>query len=112
MDILRTESLPPGEDAHVLGNTIVVRNKLPQIYEVLCALHELGHTLLHAKCIGYRISDDLLVRKQEREAETLATLVLHPTLKDYKTEQEFVLNSGLPHSSAKLRINFYRRTGV
>jgi hypothetical protein len=112
MKILRTESLPEGEDAHVLGNTIFVRSKLARIYETLCALHELGHSLVHAKCIGYRVSDELLVRKQEREAETFATLVLHPSLQDYKDEQDFIALSGLPAASAKLRINFFRRTGI
>lgn len=112
MKILRTESLPEGEDAHVLGNVVFVRDKLPKIYEVLCVLHELGHNILHAKCIGYRVSDELLIRKQEREAETFATLVLHPSLKDYATEQDFISMSGLPAASAKLRINFFRRTGI
>jgi Zn-dependent peptidase ImmA (M78 family) len=99
-------------DAEILGEVIFVRKELPDMYKLLCIGHELGHHVLHAKCIGYRITDKVLVKRTEREAETFASLILFPNLDAYESEQEFMKKSGLPPKTAKLRIQYFRRTGV
>ncbi len=90
---------------------IVVRDE-DASKENLRILHELGHVFLHSMCIGFYQMDDVVVRKKEREAQTFATLVLFPSLDNFETEKEFILRSGLPEQTAKLRINFFRKTGI
>lgn len=107
----RVESLQGAEAALLNDMIVVVRNGNPFI-ERLRVLHELGHHYLHSLCIGYYQTDKIMVIKQEREAETFAALILFPSLEKIETEKEFIITSGLPEKTAKLRINFWRRTGI
>jgi Zn-dependent peptidase ImmA (M78 family) len=99
-------------DAAIIGNVIFVRKNITPLYRNICVLHELAHHLIHAKCIGYRIEDKVLVSRDEREAETFAALVLFPSLKDYETEKQFKQESLLPPRTARARINYWKRTGI
>ena len=111
MILERVDSLPHGV-ATIYGEMIiVVKNENPSV-EKLRILHELGHVFLHSMCIGFYQMDDFIVKKKEREAQTFASLILFPTIDNFETEQDFIQQSGLPPKTARLRINFFRRTGI
>lgn len=111
MKLERVDSLTHGVAA-IYGDMIIVKKDENPFVEKLRILHELGHVYLHSMCIGYYQLDDVVVRKKEREAQTFATLVLFPSIDTFETERDFILQSGLPPKTAKLRINFFRRTGI
>lgn len=104
--------LPEHIEAVLYGSTIVVRKGIDPFKEKLYIYHEMGHHYLHSLCIGYYQTDKIMVIKQEKEAETFATLILFPSMERIETEKDFIMTSGLPEKSAKLRINFWKRTGI
>lgn len=104
--------LPDDVQAAFYESLIVVKKNSSPLIERLYILHELGHFFLHSMCIGYYQTDMIRVIKQEKEAEIFATLVLFPSLEKIETEKDFIMKSGLPEQTAKLRINFFRKTGI
>lgn len=98
--------------ATIRGDMIYVVKDESPIIEKLRTLHELGHVFLHSMCIGYYQTDLIRVIKEEREAQTFATLVLYPSIDNYNMEKDFIAECGMPLDTAKLRINFFRKTGI
>ncbi len=112
LHLQHVDFLPSDVEAALYHDIIIVRKGEDPFREKLFVLHELGHFYLHSLCIGYYQSDLISVVKFEKEAETFASLILFPTIDAFETEKDFMMQSKLPPKTAKLRINFFRKTGI
>lgn len=91
---------------------IGIKRTMPYKEKIVSIAHEVFHDKFHASCVAFRMLNSWQVDINEGKAELFATLVMYPTMEGFETEQDFISNSGLPYTSAEIRLNYFRRTGI
>lgn len=91
---------------------IIVNKRSMYKRKILNIAHEIFHDKFHPDCIAFRVLTDAQINKDEGQAHLFAALLLFPDLTGFETEEQFMLESGLPTETAEVRINYYRKTGT
>lgn len=91
---------------------IGIKRTLPYKQKIVSIGHEVFHDKFHPACVAFRIMDTWQVDINEGKAELFGTLVLYPTLEEFETEEGFISDCGLDETSAQIRLNYFRKTGI
>lgn len=106
--ITRTDYLPDYTDGALRNGSIIIRDRLSTIDEVLAIAHEDLHHRFHPACTS-DVLDLFQIEKQEAQANTYGSITFYPTLSGFETEEEFLRLSPMPERYNECRLRAARK---